>query len=354
MQMFAQIIEDVINSIEKHNNCPMINIDDYCETRECDYKEEHYSVRDNGSVMRHSREGKRIRKDDNLWTFGKMDERTGYLLIAGERVHRIVAYAFHGEPPTKQHVVDHIDTNRQNNRPENLRWLTRLENVLNNPITRARIENICGSIEAFLKDPSILRGHETIDPNFSWMRQVTKEEALVSLKKLTEWANQPNRQKPSGQGLGDWIFQESNNQGIKSRPIYRPNNSQLIPSEEMMTPTETQSLTPNAIQLDWKHPVEFPCCPTKSLDNSLEQYMANLEKGKVFSRNDYGSSIILNYGMPDPSHLWVMSDISVGFKTHGFTRITYKDGVFYHENMGVYDMGDDPEEVFEGILANKN
>jgi hypothetical protein len=44
----------------------MINIDDYCETRECDYKEEHYSVRDNGSIMRHSREGKRIRKDDNV------------------------------------------------------------------------------------------------------------------------------------------------------------------------------------------------------------------------------------------------------------------------------------------------
>ncbi|WP_294143305.1 HNH endonuclease signature motif containing protein [uncultured Sanguibacteroides sp.] len=33
------------------------------------------------------------------------------------------------------YVVDHIDTNRQNNRIENLRWLTKLENVLLNPIS---------------------------------------------------------------------------------------------------------------------------------------------------------------------------------------------------------------------------
>lgn len=158
----------------------MVSVDTYNEVRDYIYKEERYSVRDNGAVMRHPREGKRMRKDDNVWTFGKLNEKTGYLEIAGQRVHRIVAFAFHGEPPTEQHVVDHIDTNRCNNRPENLRWLTRLENVLNNPITRARIENLCGSIEAFLANPSILRGHEKIDPNFNWMRAVSLEEARAS------------------------------------------------------------------------------------------------------------------------------------------------------------------------------
>lgn len=330
----------------------MINIDDYSEIKECDYNEEHYSVRDNGSVMRHTREGKRKRKDDEVWSFGKLDKHSGYLLLGGERVHRIVAYAFHGEPPTKQHVVDHIDTNRLNNRPENLRWLTRLENVLNNPITRARIENVCGSIEAFLADPSILRGHEKIDKNFSWMRQVTKEEAQHSLERLTEWATQPNRQNPSGTGLGDWIFQEPNEQRKDTGYRYAY-NTPSVPPIEKLPPIETQSLTPNAIQLDWKHPVEFPCCPTKSPDNSLEQYMANLEKGKTFSKNEYGASTILDFGMSNPNHLWVMSEISVGFKTHGFTRITYKNGVFYHENMGVYDFADEPEELFKDILSNK-
>ena len=134
----------------------MVSIDDYNEEKDCIYKNEHYSVRDNGTVMRHPREGMHVRKNDNVWTFGMPNEKTGYMQISGERVHRIVAYAFLGNPPTDQHVVDHIDTNRRNNRPENLRWLTRLENALNNPITRARIEITCGSIEAFLANPSVL------------------------------------------------------------------------------------------------------------------------------------------------------------------------------------------------------
>lgn len=107
----------------------MVSVDDYNEVRDCIYKDEHYSVRDNGAIMRYPREGKRVRKDDYVWTFGKPNDKTGYMEIAGQRVHRIVAFAFHGNPPTDQHVVDHIDTNRRNNRPENLRWLTRLENA---------------------------------------------------------------------------------------------------------------------------------------------------------------------------------------------------------------------------------
>lgn len=46
-----------------------------------------------------------------------------------ERVHRIVALAFHGEPPTAQHEVAHGDGTRTNNAAENLRWATRAENV---------------------------------------------------------------------------------------------------------------------------------------------------------------------------------------------------------------------------------
>ena len=169
----------------------MVNINDFEKLKECDYKGEHYSVRDNGAIMRHPKPNKRIRPLDNKWTFGNPNHETGYMDICGQRVHRIVAYAFLGEPPTKEYVVDHIDTNRRNNRPENLRWLTRLENVLNNPITRARIENICGSIEAFLNNPSLLTGHEKVDSNFAWMRSVTKEEAQTCRIRLTEWALPP-------------------------------------------------------------------------------------------------------------------------------------------------------------------
>ena len=330
----------------------MVSVDEYNETKDCIYKDEHYSVRDNGAVMRHPREGKRLRKDDNVWTFGKPNEKTGYMEIAGQRVHRIVAFAFLGDPPTEQHVVDHIDTNRRNNRPENLRWLTRLENALNNPITRARIENLCGSIEVFLADPSVLRGHEKIDPNFNWMRTVSPEEARASLERLTNWAKE--HPKPQGGSLGEWIFQEQK-QG--SRP-YIPLHYQQPEPEEQETadthPIETKSLTPNAIQLDWKHPVEFPCCPQQVTGKPLETYHANLKEGKIFSKNSFGESTILKYGLTSSETLWVMCNISIGWKTHAITKITYKDGLFYHENMGVFDIGDEPEELFDDILRRNN
>ncbi len=330
----------------------MVSVDEYNETKDCIYKDEHYSVRDNGAVMRHPREGKRLRKDDNVWTFGKPNEKTGYMEIAGQRVHRIVAFAFLGDPPTEQHVVDHIDTNRRNNRPENLRWLTRLENALNNPITRARIENLCGSIEVFLADPSVLRGHEMIDPNFNWMRTVSPEEARASLERLTNWAKE--HPKPQGGSLGEWVFQEQKQGSRPYIPLHYQQPEPVEPEPADTRPIETKSLTPNAIQLDWKHPVEFPCCPQQVTGKPLETYLANLKEGKIFSKNSFGESTILKYGLTSSETLWVMCNISIGWKTHAITKITYKDGLFYHENMGVFDIGDEPEELFDDILRRNN
>ena len=130
-----------------------VDINIFSEEIECNFKDEHYSVRDNGAVFRHCRPGQNKRKNDNTWTFGNENTTNPYLHISGVRVHRIVATAFHGEPPDPKYVVDHIDTNCRNNRPENLRWLTRLENALNNPVTRKKIIYLCGSLEAFLENP---------------------------------------------------------------------------------------------------------------------------------------------------------------------------------------------------------
>ena len=44
------------------------------------------------------------------------------------RVHRIICSAFHGKPPTG-HDVDHINGIRNDNRPENLRWASRSDNL---------------------------------------------------------------------------------------------------------------------------------------------------------------------------------------------------------------------------------
>lgn len=40
-----------------------------------------------------------------------------------KKVHQVVAETFLGEKPSPDHVVDHIDHNRQNNNVTNLRWL---------------------------------------------------------------------------------------------------------------------------------------------------------------------------------------------------------------------------------------
>ena len=159
-------------------------IDDFIREENCTYKEERYSVRDNGAVFKHCHIGKRPRPTDNQWTFGKSNDKTGYMEIASVRIHRIIATAFHGEPPTKEYVVDHIDTNKRNNRPANLRWVTRLENILLNPITVKRIEWACGcTIEEFLSDPSKYRD-KFQEPNFKWMCAVSEEEGQISLQRM--------------------------------------------------------------------------------------------------------------------------------------------------------------------------
>lgn len=60
----------------------------------------------------------------------------GYSHIGGFAIHRAVAELFIPNPENKP-CVDHIDTNKQNNRADNLRWVTPEENLLN-PISRER------------------------------------------------------------------------------------------------------------------------------------------------------------------------------------------------------------------------
>lgn len=55
-------------------------------------------------------------------------------MVNGRFVHRYVAEAFIPNP-NKLPTVDHIDTNKNNNRVDNLRWCTLMENC-RNPLTR--------------------------------------------------------------------------------------------------------------------------------------------------------------------------------------------------------------------------
>ena len=347
---------------------------DYCQEIECIYKDEHYSVRDNGAVFRHSRDGKRLRKDDNHWTFGEPNDKN-YLAISSEVIHRIVATAFHGAPPTEQHIVDHIDTNRKNNRPENLRWVTKLENVLLNPITRNKIEFICGcSAEEFLANPAKFRD-KFQDSNYSWMRNVTKEEGENVLKNLQALKN--NNNTSSGGTLGEWLYsrdialteqkineifkQVEKKTGISRRALClnkakrndyyeaRIYAAKLLRSELNLSDYEIGKLigiaastvnlylevcadkyskdyaevgerqfkkrceiTPeNFIQKNWGTQSEFPCCPKKVMSNPITEYAAQLKENAIFFQNKFYSTTVIRSAIIDRGKsLLVMYEIT--------------------------------------------
>lgn len=286
-------------------------IEKYSREVTIDYKGEKYSVRDNGAIFKHARNNLRKRPTDEVWTFGKVNSK-GYLAIAGETIHRIVCFAFHGEPDTPQHIVDHIDTNRQNNRPENLRWLTKLENILNNPITKRKIEIQCGSIEEFLKDPSCI-SDTSQDPNFEWMRRVTPEEAKATLERLLEWAKSDST--PKGGKLGEWVFETSDK-----------------------FESTGESLTKNVIQKKWNTPSLFPQCPESNINNPLKVYFDNLKEDEVFSTNKYGKSVVMKRALSeDGKTLYVMTFNEKNFiKQFALATVTYEDGFYIHENKGSY------------------
>ena len=282
--------------------------------REAEYGGERYLVRDNGSVCRLNRFRKKARPLDKEWTLGRQIRSSGYMHIAGVRVHRIVCTAFHGEPPTDSHVVDHIDTNRANNRPENLRWVTRLENVLLNPISTRRIEVVYGSLEAFFDNPQRIRDSATF-PDISWMRTVSKEDAQSVKERLQIWARSGS--VPSGGVLGEWLY------GTRERADFEPE------------PVEFESLTTSVIQVKWRTPTTFPCCPPEVGANALRTYAENLVFGSVFSDNRYGQSIVVDVSCSNTG-LVVLTHAAEGVKKWAVAHVSTGDEFFYHKSEGTF------------------
>lgn len=283
------------------------------EERETLFRDETYLVRDNGAVFRRGRTNARKRKLDNVWTFGALNKHSGYLVVSEHVVHQIVATAYHGPRPSNDHVVDHIDTNRLNNRPENLRWVTRLENVLLNPITRRRIELAFGSLDAFFENP----GASAV-PNLEWMRTATKEEAAESRRRLMAWAEKGQGVK--GGSLGDWLFTG------RATPSPQPEPE----------PEDTPSLSPAAFQRRWRTPTEFPQCPDQVSAEALEEYLERLTFGTVFARNRYGESVVVAAGMGNDNTVSILCNTQNGIKDWTLAKVFVEGNAFCHESGGMY------------------
>jgi hypothetical protein len=330
----------------------MIDINDFHNEAECSYKNEIYSVRDNGAVLRHPQSGKRPRISDNTWTFGKSNERTGYMEIAGERVHRIVATAFHGSPPTSEHIVDHIDTNRRNNRPENLRWLTRLENAVLNLTTRKRIEYICGvDIYTFLADPIKFRDKfQNQYTDISWMRTVSKEEAQATLEHIKNWTDNEKASSVTG-SMGDWIYRKKirNSEDIENTETFsrtlgiKKDMNDLLHDER---DADIPSLTKGAVQRDWKTPSAFPCCPEKASDNPILAYVEQLKEGEIFVKNKYGESAVVQFAISNDNQFIVIMTDTDGIKPFALAKITYEKGLYVHTSLGTFFSPEGAEKQF--------
>ena len=279
------------------------------------YRNEVYRVRDNGTIFREARKRKPLRKLDNYWTFGRPNRSTGYMNISGENVHRIVAAAFHGEAPSSKHIVDHIDTNRRNNRADNLRWITRLDNILRNPITLRRIELSYGSLDEFFRNPAGPKGKK-LPKNYEWMRTVSKEEAEISLQRIQGWAD--SGAQPKGGTLGEWVY---GSQAKQNQPDVE---------------TITESLTPGAVQRKWRVPSEFPACPNTQSGDSLIDYEQRLVAGVTFSKNKFGSSVVViaEMGEGELSVITQFEDPSV--KDYAVARVVSEGQTIVHESSGTF------------------
>ena len=378
-------------------------INDYIEVKECVYKDELYSVRDNGAVMRHLREGKKARKDDGVWTFGIKNPQNGYMHFGnanGHRVHIIVATAFYGARDSKVYVVDHIDTNRCNNRVENLRWFTKLENALNNEITRNKIIYICESIEAFVENPSILRERLVGEPSLEWMRAVTKEEAATAFENLKQyWAEQAKSPKPlMGGKLNDGVYRkqqtitqsvptssnkentstaiEGKSDFIVSDDEWKNISSSLqeilpnewgVPEEWMSTQNDAseaeirpfesdliKATSPNiAWQKNCKTPAHFPCCPKSIGSSPLQKYYNQLVIGENYSITMCSEFNLMVQKTVNKAFTKNVNAIIVLSGTNDFYRLSKiycKDGKFIHEHLKKY-RSSQHEQVLEHFAS---
>lgn len=361
----------------------MVDIDEYDEMRICTYRGETYSVRDNGAIMRHQKEGKKERPNDNKWTFG-IPQKDGYTSFCGIGVHRIIATAFHGNAPTEEYVCDHYDTNRQNNRPNNLRWVTKLENILNNPYTHEKIIRVCGSIENFLNDPEKYKNLLNLHNVYPWMRAVSKEEAQISLERLDQWLAMPYKSLRKENELANKTVTTGNvlaNNKISLSMVKQPEvekkkekgkeltwdeikmdlaipasydkkinhtNSKSIMS--MVGKEEfpyTKSRTKYALQPSWfKTDYYFPRCP--KIKGDLQKYYQNLNIGGVLNFNKLGKTIIEEKAIVD-SHIIIKCLMPQHPILYGCVMDIYlnPEGEYIHDCVGTYRFEDGLEKYFQ-------
>ncbi|MBQ7159069.1 MAG: HNH endonuclease [Treponema sp.] len=284
----------------------LTGINDFTQEKTCAYKGETYSVRDNGAVMRHAKDNERKRKIDDEWTFGKLDDK-GFLRIGGEKINRIVATAFYGNPPTEQYVVFHKNYNSQDNRANNLNWVTKFEFKILQPNIQSQLRILTEKkIEEILSDISIL---QTIDaPNLNWMKGVTQSEADKCLEKYID-------------------LKFSTPEEIENLHWNSAENRQRV---KTLNPNLHPSLTPNAVVEGNMIPSYFPCCPQEKSENPLQVYFEKLQADNVYYMNSKYKVLVLETALHENKIIVKCESANPSMKPWSVSTITYENEMFIH------------------------
>jgi hypothetical protein len=115
-------------------------------------------------------------------------------------VHRLVARAFHGPPPSPRHQVDHKNKNKLDNRPINIRWVTPKENCAN------RVMPAGTSVgTSVLGEADVHRLRAMYDSEVGTTNQIAtlfgvsrRTVCLIGLRKA--WTHLPNQTHPTWTG----------------------------------------------------------------------------------------------------------------------------------------------------------
>lgn len=93
-----------------------------------------------------------------------------------------------------------------------------------------------------------------------------------------------------------------------------------------------ESLTPGAVQRAWRTPTEFLCCPQKSSDKPLDDYLGNLQIGKLFCKHQYNKSEVKKFSISKNMDSIVVQcvDLETSVKPWHICTITYENGLFVH------------------------
>ena len=121
-------------------------------------------------------------------------------------VHRIVAMAYLDGMSRQRKFIDHLDTKRNNNNVENLRWVTAQENA-QNPITmqrtRANLQKYAGRVSAYFFDGTLFRTFNSLEeaacaldlPKLTLQKTAIRNEKIKHCYGLL-WKNTPMKTCP--------------------------------------------------------------------------------------------------------------------------------------------------------------